>query len=33
MEGSCEHGKKPSGSIKGREILEELRKWLLPKKD
>jgi hypothetical protein len=32
VEGSCEHGNEPSGSIKYREILEWLRNWRLLKK-
>jgi hypothetical protein len=32
VEGSCEHGDEPSGSIKCSEILEWLRKWWLLKK-
>jgi hypothetical protein len=33
MEGSCEHGNEPSGSIKCWEILEWLTEWHLIKKD
>jgi hypothetical protein len=32
VEGSCEHGNKPLGSIKCWEILEYLHNWWLPKK-
>jgi hypothetical protein len=32
MEGSCEHGDEPSGSIKCWELLEWLRNWQLLKK-
>jgi hypothetical protein len=31
MEGSCEHGNEPSGSIKYWEALEELHNWRLLK--
>jgi hypothetical protein len=33
VEGSCEHGNGPSGSIKCWEILEQLCNWRLLKKD
>jgi hypothetical protein len=33
MEGSCEHGNKPSGSVKFWEILEQLSDWRLLKRD
>jgi hypothetical protein len=33
VEGPCEHGNEPSGSIKFWEILEWLRNWRLLKKD
>jgi hypothetical protein len=33
VEGSCEHGDKPSDSIECWEILENLCKWRLLKKD
>jgi hypothetical protein len=33
VEGSCEHGIEPSGSVKFWEVLEELHNWRLPKKD
>jgi hypothetical protein len=29
VEGSCEHGNEPSGSIKFLEVLEELHNWRL----
>jgi hypothetical protein len=32
LEGSCEHGDKPSGSIKCWEVLEWLQNWQLLKK-
>jgi hypothetical protein len=32
VEGFCEHGNEPSGSIKFSEVLEELRDWRLLKK-
>jgi hypothetical protein len=32
VEGSCEHGNEPSGSVKFGEILEQLHKWGLLKK-
>jgi hypothetical protein len=32
VEGSCEQGDKPSGSIKSWEILEQLQNWRLLKK-
>jgi hypothetical protein len=32
MEGSCEHGDEPSGSIKCWEVLEWLHNWRLLKK-
>jgi hypothetical protein len=32
VEGSCEHGNEPSGSIKRWEILEWLHNWRLLKK-
>jgi hypothetical protein len=32
VEGSCEHGNEPSGSIKCWEVLEWLRDWRLLKK-
>jgi hypothetical protein len=33
VEGSCEHGDEPSGSIKCWEVLEWLHNWRLLKKD
>jgi hypothetical protein len=33
VEGSCEHGNEPSGSIKCWEILKKLSDWWLLKKD
>jgi hypothetical protein len=33
VEGCCEHGNEPLGSIKCREILEWLHSWRLLKKD
>jgi hypothetical protein len=33
LEGSCEHGDEPSGSIKCWEVLEWLHNWWLLKKD
>jgi hypothetical protein len=33
MEDACEHGNKSSRSVKFCEILEQLRNWLLLKKD
>jgi hypothetical protein len=32
VEGSCEHGNEPSGSIKCWEVLERLYNWQLLKK-
>jgi hypothetical protein len=32
MEGSCEHGNEPSGSIKHWEVLEWLHNWRVLKK-
>jgi hypothetical protein len=32
VEGSCEHGNEPSGSIKSWEVLEWLHNWQLLKK-
>jgi hypothetical protein len=32
VEGSCEHGDEPSGSIKCREVHEYLHNWQLLKK-
>jgi hypothetical protein len=32
VEGSCEHGNEPSGSIKRWEVLEQLYNWRLLKK-
>jgi hypothetical protein len=32
VEGSCEHGIEPSGSMKCWEVLEGLHNWLLLKK-
>jgi hypothetical protein len=32
VEGSCEHGDEPSGSLKCWEILEQLHNWRLLKK-
>jgi hypothetical protein len=32
VEGSCEHGDEPSGSIKCWEVLEQLYNWRLLKK-
>jgi hypothetical protein len=32
VEGSCEHGDEPSGSIKGWEVFEWLHNWQLLKK-
>jgi hypothetical protein len=33
VEGSCEHGNEPSGSIKCWEVLEQMHNWRLLKKD
>jgi hypothetical protein len=33
MADSCEHGNKPSVSVKGREIFDQLSNCCLPKKD
>jgi hypothetical protein len=32
VEGSCERGNEPSGSVKRWEVLERLHHWQLPKK-
>jgi hypothetical protein len=33
MAGCCEHGNEPSGSIKGKELLDLMRNYQLIKKD